>query len=579
MEYEYRVIDPFNAIRTIIQSRGQFSIFLGAGISIEAGVPTADMICQSIGEKIIFDENQKRKFHSRKLIETEKEKKQWLNNIVNWDDEESRYSSCIKHWYTQQTARVDFFRDLLREKKPSFAHYATALLMHNGYLSLTCITTNFDKLLEKGFSELNLMECQAIRLAEEAQYWKKEDDKCYCFKLHGDYDTHNILNTSGETTVVNETLIQCTENLLNHSGLIILGSAGREKSVHTLLDRLTTKENLEKGLLDYGILWGVYIGNTPPKDFSPSTIKRAVDESIKNGAIGKEVIKLMERLSRSETQFGFFPIWGSGRFLWELIKLTEDNTLVQLSEPYLDHEIRVTDVFKRAGLSDKAAEEHIKQLKIQKEKISRPQQQGISEKIIYHRLKKNVQINVAYGDISSKSMLNLAGDVKGIKAIVSPDDTCLSVGGGAALAIGEKSGLRKILFELSKFSPIELKDNVVTSGGSLPVHYIIHTAGVRVTEKGANASKTAIMDTAYKAVDRAIALGVEYLWIPLLGAGVANIQSKTSLKSILKAIKARINSQLPERQLTVTVAVFSESILERKVITRAFREEFPKKSL
>ena len=448
--------------------------------------------------------------------------------------------------------------------------------MHYGYLSRTCVTTNFDKLLEKGFSELNLMECQAIRLEEEAQYWKKEDDKCYCFKLHGDYDTHNILNTSDETTVVDETLIQSTESLLNHSGLIVLGSAGREKSIHTLLDRLTTKKNLDKGLLDYGILWGIFIGNTPPKDFSPATLKKVVDESIKKGAVGKEVIKLMERLSKSETQFGFFPIWGSGRFLWEFIKLTGDNRLVQLAEPYLDHEIRVTEVFKRAGLSDRATEDHIKQLKIQKKKISRPQQQGKAEKILDIQVKKNVQIKVAYGDISSESMLNLVDGGLGVRAIVSPDDTCLSVGGGAALAIGERSGLRRVLFELSKFSPIELQDNVVTSGGVLPVHYIIHVAGVKVTENGANASKAAIVSTAYNAVDRAIALGVEYLWIPLLGAGVAKIQPKASLKSILKAIKTRVNSQLPKKQLIITVALFSESILERKIVTRACREEFPK---
>jgi O-acetyl-ADP-ribose deacetylase (regulator of RNase III) len=576
MEYEFRVIDPFKAIRTIIQSKGQFSIFLGAGTSIEAGVPTADMICQNIAEEIITDENQKRKFHSRKLLESENEKKQWLNKTVNWDDEENRYSSCIKYWYSQQTARVDFFRDLLRWKNPSFTQYATALLMHNGYLARTCITTNFDKLLEKGFSELNLTECQAIRLAEEAQYWKKEDDKCYCLKLHGDYDTYNVLNTSGETTVVNETLIQCTESLLNHSGLIMLGGAGREKSIHTLLDRLTTKENLEKGLLDYGILWGVYIGNTPPKDFSSSRIERAINESIKNGVIGKEVIKLMDRLSKSETQFGFFPIWGSGRFLWELIKLTDDEKLIQLSEPYLDHEIRVTDVFKRAGLSDKASEDHLKQLKIQKKKISQPQQQEKSEKFISSQLEKNVQLTVAYGDISSESMLDIVSEGKGIKAIMSPDDTCLSVGGGAALTIGEKAGLRKILFELSKFSPIELEDNVITSGGLLPVHYIIHVAGVKITEIGAYTSKTIIRNAAHKAIDRAISLGVECLWIPLLGAGVAKIQAKTSFRSILQAIRDCINSRHLEKQLDLIVAVFNESTLERKEITRTFREEFPK---
>ena len=93
-------------------------------------------------------------------------------------------------------------------------------------------------------------------------------------------------------------------------------------------------------------------------------------------------------------------------FLFELIRLTEDNRLMQLAEPYLDHEIRVTEVFKRAGLSDKATEEHLKQLKIQKRRISQPQKQEKSKKIFNLQLKKNVQINVAYGDISSELLIS-----------------------------------------------------------------------------------------------------------------------------------------------------------------------------
>lgn len=573
MGNEFKIIDPFKVFRTIIQNKGQFSIFLGAGASVEAKVPTADMICQEIASDIISLENERREVTNEKLLDTENDKKQWLNDTVSWDDDESRYSTSIKYLYSQQSERIDYFRRMLHGKNPSFIHYATAILMHHGYLTRTCISTNFDKLLEKGFSELNLTECQAIRLEDEAKYWRQEDNKCYCLKLHGDYDTFNILNTNSETISINPELRRCTEEVIKHSGLLVLGSAGREKSIHTLFDTLTESKKMEeKGLLEYGILWGVHIGNSPPKDFKPSTLESVVNESIKNGAIGKEVIKLMTRLSNSERQFGFFPMWGSGRFFWDLIKISKDERLVHLSEPYLDHEIRVSDVFRRAGLSDNASAEHLKQLKIQQDKISRPQQYIKSEAIVNLQFRDKVKIIVAYGDLSSESMLNIVTNKNGLKALVSPDDTCLSVGGGAALAIVQKSGLRRTLFELSKFSPIPLEDNVVTSGGGLPVHYIIHVAGVKITEEGAQTSPEIIKNTVQKVIEKAIALNVDSLWIPLIGAGVAKNDPKASLESILQALKEETTSQSLKKELNIIIAVFNESTLGRDAIKIIFQD-------
>jgi hypothetical protein len=74
-----------------------------------------------------------------------------------------------------------------------------SLLAARRVLRTTCLTTNFDKLLELAFAKQGEVECQAIRTPEEAAYWGGEPDKCYILKLHGDYDTHSILNTRDET--------------------------------------------------------------------------------------------------------------------------------------------------------------------------------------------------------------------------------------------------------------------------------------------------------------------------------------------------------------------------------------------
>ena len=133
-------------------------------------------------------------------------------------------------------------RKIVVEKPPSFSHHALALLMRNRYMKSTCITTNFDKLIETSFMQQDFSESQPIRNDEEAMYWINAQDRYYVLKLHGDYDTDNILNTASETTKISDTMLECVQNLLDYSGLVVIGSAGNEKSVHTMFDTLAQEK-------------------------------------------------------------------------------------------------------------------------------------------------------------------------------------------------------------------------------------------------------------------------------------------------------------------------------------------------
>ena len=84
-------------------------------------------------------------------------------------------------------------------------------------------------------------------------FHQTNDDKAYCIKVHGDYDTHNLLNTDEETVVIEEAVGDYLELLLRNRGLLVIGSAGFEKSIHTLFDRLTSKNSASKRILHYGL--------------------------------------------------------------------------------------------------------------------------------------------------------------------------------------------------------------------------------------------------------------------------------------------------------------------------------------
>jgi hypothetical protein len=66
--------------------------------------------------------------------------------------------------------------------------------MEKKILAPECVTTNFDKLLERAFYESGTMECQPLRNADELQFHQRYPDKAYCVKIHGDYDSHNLFN-------------------------------------------------------------------------------------------------------------------------------------------------------------------------------------------------------------------------------------------------------------------------------------------------------------------------------------------------------------------------------------------------
>jgi O-acetyl-ADP-ribose deacetylase (regulator of RNase III) len=78
----------------------------------------------------------------------------------------------------------------------------------------------------------------------------------------------------------------------------------------------------------------------------------------------------------------------------------------------------------------------------------------------------------------------LQGDITSLTtdAIVNAANNYLWMGAGVAGAIKQKGG-KIIEEEAVSQGPIEVGDAVITSGGNLPVKYVIHAAGREVFEK------------------------------------------------------------------------------------------------
>src|SRR5262249_60039528 len=78
--------------------------------------------------------------------------------------------------------------------------------------------------------------------------------------------------------------------------------------------------------------------------------------------VAKDIRNMMAKNAPARL-FSFFPVWGAGRFLYDLINATANRELIGTAELYLDRELRIRHVFTKAQLAPDAIDKHIDQLK------------------------------------------------------------------------------------------------------------------------------------------------------------------------------------------------------------------------
>jgi O-acetyl-ADP-ribose deacetylase len=115
-----------------------------------------------------------------------------------------------------------------------------------------------------------------------------------------------------------------------------------------------------------------------------------------------------------------------------------------------------------------------------------------------------------------------------VDAIVNSASTGLVMGSGVAAAILAEAG-PEVEEEAIAQGPVMVGDIVVTSGGDLPVHHILHVAVV-----GKNPPD--IYECTFNVLERAVELGVHSIAIPALGTGSAGVPVREAARRMCEAI-------------------------------------------
>ena len=563
-----RILSDADVVRHLLSGASRYAVWLGAGVSADAGIQTAPAICQRIRDELLKNQSSVDPKDAKAVAD-------WADRMLDWNDPQRRYTTCIRKAHPNPATRISYFRGLLRESRPAFCHYATALLIGSDLIDRTCITTNFDHLIERAFDELNMIDHQSVRSDPETHFWDPSDKRGFTLKLHGDIDANNILNTTEETLEISTNMRRVVTNVVRHKGLVVLGAAGNEKSIWKVFEGLEREMNGDDSVLSFGLFWGVYMGPRKPRVLSEADRASLVQTRIHETGINRNIVELMER-STNEL-FAFFPVWGAGSFMFDVVAATNRRDITGIATRYLDHEMRLRRIFKGAGLPEDTVDRHLASLSEQRAKISKAAKSAATdpeEVLTAVHTSGRLECRVFYGDITSRSLLGSSDFGSRRRAVVSPEDTYITAGGGVAFGLLKKAGELVILNELSKLSPIKHRSVAVTSGGYLPVHYIIHAAALRIDEGPSYVvDRSDVRATAEAVFVKAIALEIGVVSVPLIGAGVASLSSGESLKGLLEAVRtvATRAGELTEN-LTIVVVIFRERLLPRHDLELAAKE-------
>ena len=242
---------------------------LGAGASVNAGLPTAGTLIWEFKRNIYCNENRVSQSRYPNLEDRafQTEVQSYFSSQTGtpplWADEE--YSYYFERYLYDESDRTTFLKDRLRGTHPGHGHICLASLMA---ISKTRVvwTTNFDTLIERGYQALqtkqpNLSEMTTVSLAdtEVLTHAVTHEEWPILVKIHGDYRFKKLKNTTLELQTQDRTLRRLLVNQCRQWGLAVVGYSGRDESV---MEALTAATN-DPPCYPQGLYWFTRAGTKP----------------------------------------------------------------------------------------------------------------------------------------------------------------------------------------------------------------------------------------------------------------------------------------------------------------------------
>jgi hypothetical protein len=266
---------------------GNLMWLLGAGASASAGIPTAlDMVWEFKQQLFISQRRvspQTVADLASPVVRAQLQAHIDSSKTSPRHGDPDEYATLFETVYPAEIDRRAYLEAKMNGAKPSLGHMALATLMRGKSARLVW-TTNFDPLLAdacaKVYDATGPLTTVALDAPELAAQRISEDRWPIEVKMHGDFRSRRLKNTSDELRHQDVRLRQILVECARRFGLIVVGYSGRDDSVMDTLE-----ETLEKsGAFPSGLFW-LHRGDDSPSDRVVRLLSRANAAKVEVGIV------------------------------------------------------------------------------------------------------------------------------------------------------------------------------------------------------------------------------------------------------------------------------------------------------
>ncbi len=249
--------------------KGAYSLFVGSGISVCAGIPLASVDLPSMPSIV---SHIRRDFYNSlgKSHINDAELLAWYVDQKLLQRPHTIYSDALNLIGDTSRARQRYLKRFFEGKEPGICHKSIAKLIEHKYLEVI-FTTNFDPLVEEAIR--NNGNCARPKVAAHSNSVKDvliTEPGPKVIKLHGDYLFSDIRTVEAETKKLTDDMRNKLRSFLNEHGLWVIGYSGNDDSVMKVFEEM----NYDGGFFPYGLYW-LYIEGHPPTDRVASFVREA----------------------------------------------------------------------------------------------------------------------------------------------------------------------------------------------------------------------------------------------------------------------------------------------------------------
>ncbi len=279
MPIERMTLDAFARLHPALA--GQFMWFLGAGASVSAGVPTASQLIWQF-KRFLYATQTTTPINGidvadpvvRRRLQRHFDESGTLPSAGTPEE----YGAFFEAAYPHAADRRRMLDEMIAAARPGYGQLALAALMLERIVPAIW-TTNFDRAVEDAVAGLSgtTTALTTASLTEPGIALRAFTESRFplLVKLHGDYQSENLKNTSAELREQDAKLRQALHSACQRFGLVVAGYSGRDVSVMEALSVAVEQADV----FPAGLVW-IHRDPDPPGGRPAELLDRAAARGI-----------------------------------------------------------------------------------------------------------------------------------------------------------------------------------------------------------------------------------------------------------------------------------------------------------